>query len=75
LIKTATLLSGKEQDMNTYSVTWIFRNGHQWSNTFATADERQGFVNRCGLVSHPDIDRVYTTDPEGLPIDLKRVAE
>jgi len=67
--------ANKEQDMNTYSVTWIFRNGHEWSNTFATADERQGFVNRVGLVSHPDIDRVYTTDPEGSQIDLKRVAE
>jgi hypothetical protein len=26
------------------------------------------------LVSHPDIDRVYTTDPDGVELDLKRVA-
>ena len=61
--------------MDNYRVTWIFRNQHEWSNTFATTDERQGFVNRVGLVSHPDIDRVYTTDPEGVETDLKRVAE
>lgn len=60
---------------NHYSVTWIFRNGHQWSNTFFTKNERMAFINRCGLVSHPDIDRVYTTDKEGEQIDLKRVAE
>jgi hypothetical protein len=61
--------------MNTYSVTWIFRNGHEWSNTFATTDERMAFINRCGLVSHPDIDRVYTQFNKGEPVDLKRVAE
>ena len=58
-----------------YQVTWIFRNGHEWSNTFATPDERIGFINRCGLVSHPDIHRIYTTDPNGVEKDLKRVAE
>ena len=58
-----------------YRVTWIFRNQHEWHNTFATVDERADFINRCGLVSHPDIDRVYITDPDGVDIDLKRVAE
>ena len=58
-----------------YSVTWIFRNQHEWRNTFRTADERTNFVNRVGLVTHPDIIRVYTTDPDGVDRDLKRVAE
>jgi hypothetical protein len=57
-----------------YRVTWIFRNGHEWNSTFATADERIDHINRVGLVSHPDIDRVYTTDPNGVETDLKRVA-
>jgi len=57
-----------------YRVTWIFRNGHEWHKTFATADERADFINRVGLVSHPDIDRVYTADPDGVEKDLKRVA-
>ena len=60
--------------MDNYRVTWIFRNEHQWSNTFTTPDERIHFINRCGLVSHPDIIRVYITDPEGGDWDLKRVA-
>jgi hypothetical protein len=58
-----------------YSVTWIFRNGHEWSNTFAAPNERMAFINRCGLVSHPDIDRVYIQSDDGPEIDLKRVAE
>jgi len=58
-----------------YRVTWIFRNQHEWNSTFATADERTAHINRVGLVSHPDIDRVYTTDPDGVETDLKRVAE
>jgi hypothetical protein len=60
--------------MDNFKVTWIFRNGHQWSQFFTTADERTNFVNRVGLVTHPDIDRVYITDPDGVDIDLKRVA-
>jgi hypothetical protein len=60
--------------MMDYRVTWIFRNQHEWHKTFATADARTDFINRCGLVSHPDIDRVYTTDPDGVDTDLKRVA-
>ena len=60
--------------MDNYRVTWIFRNGHEWHKTFAAPDARTDFINRCGLVSHPDIDRVYITDPDGVDIDLKRVA-
>jgi hypothetical protein len=58
-----------------YQVTWIFRNGHEWSNTFSTEDQRSDFINRVGLVSHPDIDRVYIQLDNGPEIDLKRVAE
>jgi len=58
-----------------YSVTWIFRNEHEWRNTFSNTDQRTNFINRVGLVTHPDIIRVYTTDPDGLVTDLKRVAE
>jgi hypothetical protein len=58
-----------------YQVTWIFRNEHEWWNIFQNAEERDDFVNRCGLVTHPDIVRVYTTDPDGIDTDLKRVAE
>ena len=60
---------------NLYSVTWIFRNGHEWRNTFANEDQRSNFINRVGLVSHPDIDRVYIQFDDGPKIDLKRVAE
>ena len=58
-----------------YSVTWIFRNEHEWRNTFHNTDQRSNFINRCGLVTHPDIIRVYTTDPDGSVTDIKRVAE
>jgi hypothetical protein len=61
--------------MDNYSVTWIFRNQHEWSNTFTTPDERIHFINCVGLVTHPDIVRIYITDPEGGDWDLKRVAE
>jgi hypothetical protein len=60
--------------MDNFKVTWIFRNQHEWHKTFATADERIHFINRCGLVSHPDIDRVYIQFDDGPKIDLKRVA-
>jgi hypothetical protein len=58
---------------NLYSVTWIFRNNHEWIQSFPTAEERADFINRVGLVSHPDIDRVYTQFNRGESVDLKRV--
>ena len=56
-----------------FKVTWIFRNEHEWTNTFDSANERELFINRCGLVTHPDIVRVFVMDPEGAERDILRV--
>jgi hypothetical protein len=40
------------------AVRWWFRNDHEWIQTFDSAPERDYWINRVGLVTHPDIVRV-----------------
>jgi len=56
-----------------FRVIWVFRNDHEWSNDFVSVAERDDFINRCGLLSHPDIVRVTVQIGEEQR-DLKRVA-
>ncbi|NDH66871.1 MAG: hypothetical protein EBY22_02980 [Gammaproteobacteria bacterium] len=46
-----------------FSLVWHFRNDHVWTNSFESAEERDHFINRCALVSHPDI--VYIAKRDG----------
>jgi hypothetical protein len=42
----------------TAAVRWVFRNDHEWTQTFDSVPARDCWINRVGLVSHPDIVRV-----------------
>lgn len=55
-----------------FKVFWVFRNNHGWTQTFASRDERNHWINSVGLVSHPDIVRVTVYEGEQ-ERDLKRV--
>lgn len=63
--------------MNDYipvaAVRWWFRNDHEWIQTFDSAAERDHWINRVGLVTHPDIVRVTIYEGEDWERDLKRV--
>jgi hypothetical protein len=59
--------------MTQYTLTWQFRNEHEWSKTFASDDERWDFTYRCGLQTHPDIVRITKTDPNGSQQVIKDV--
>ena len=56
-----------------FRVIWVFRNDHEWSKDFDSVAERDDFINRVGLVTHPDIVRVTVQIGEEQR-DLKRVA-
>lgn len=55
------------------SVRWWFRNDHEWWQSFDSNGERDYWIYRVGLITHPDIVRVtiYEGDWEK---DLKRVS-
>ena len=36
-------------------VTWVFRNEHQWTQSFKYDQSLREWINQVGLVSHPDI--------------------
>ena len=55
-----------------FKVFWVFRNDHEWTQTFASRDERDHWINSVGLVSNPDIVRVTVYEGEQ-ERDLKRV--
>ena len=55
------------------AVRWWFRNDHEWIQTFDSAPERDHWINRVGLVSHPDIVRVTIYEGSHFERDLKRV--
>jgi len=57
---------------NNFKVIWVFKNDHEWHKTFDTQDECYDFINRVGLVSHPDIIRVTVSNSDS-ERDLKRV--
>lgn len=59
-------------ELPSFAVRWWFRNDHEWLQTFNTNDERDHWINRVGLVAHPDIVRVTIYDGEQ-EMDLKRV--
>jgi hypothetical protein len=56
----------------TAAVRWWFRNGHEWYQAFDSQAERNHWINRVGLVSHPDIVRVTVYDGD-FNRDLKRL--
>ena len=52
--------------MRPYKVCWTWRTGVGFNERFDTAELACDFVNRTGLVIHPDIDEVCyvnETDP------------
>lgn len=53
------------------TVTWTFRNDHVWSQSFDTEDAVLDFVNRVGLVSHPDIKTIVVKREAGVDLFLK----
>lgn len=53
-------------------VIWVFRNDHIWEQWFDTAAERDHWINRVGLITHPDIVRVTIKEGD-FERDLKRV--
>jgi len=57
----------------TFKVTWVFKNDHEWHKAFDSKDECYDFINRTGLVSHPDIIRVTVSNGDSIERDLKRV--
>lgn len=54
------------------SVSWTFRNEHNWSKTFPNEDTAMEFVVSVGLVSHPDIVSIVVKREAGVDICLKR---
>lgn len=46
-----------------FSLEWHFRNDHVWTHSFESTKERDDYINRCALVSHPDI--VYIAKRDG----------
>jgi hypothetical protein len=59
-------------ELPAFAVRWWFRNDHEWLKTFDSSSERDHFINRVGLVTHPDIVRVTIYEGEWSK-DLKRV--
>lgn len=55
-----------------HTLRWIFRNGHEWSQSFDSELERTYWIARVGLLTHPDIVQVTEINPDG-ERDLKRV--
>ncbi len=55
-----------------HTLRWIFRNGHEWTQTFASELDRAHWIARVGLLTHPDIVQVTEINPDG-ERDLKRV--
>lgn len=53
------------------AVIWQFRNGSIWEQAFNTSAERDHWINRVGLVSHPDIVSVTIREDGGAESDLK----
>ena len=45
-----------------FSVTWVFRNDHEWYKGFRSSDDRDVFVITTGLLTHPDIVRIEFHD-------------
>jgi len=45
-----------------FSVTWTFRNDHDWHKRFRNADARDVFVITTGILTHPDIKRIEFHD-------------
>lgn len=44
------------------SLRWQFRNGHEWENSFPTESEAREYWHRCGLLSDPNIVKVWIND-------------
>jgi len=59
-------------ELPSFAVRWWFRNDHEWLQTFNSNGERDHWINRVGLVTHPDIVRVTIYEGEWEK-DLKRV--
>ena len=55
-----------------YTLRWIFRNGHEWTQTWASAQDRADWIARVVLLTDPNIVQITEIDPEG-ERDLKRV--
>jgi hypothetical protein len=55
-----------------YVLRWIFRNGHEWTQTFPSELERAHWLARVGLLNHTDIVQVTEINPDG-ERDLKPV--
>jgi hypothetical protein len=41
---------------------WKFRNGHEWENSFRTESDAREYWHRCGLLSDPNIVKVWIDD-------------
>lgn len=54
------------------TVSWTFRNDHTWTQSFEDEDKATDFVNRVGLVSHPDIESILVKREAGVDICLKK---
>jgi hypothetical protein len=53
------------------AVRWWFHNDHEWIQTFDSAAERDYWINRVGLVTHPDIVRVTIYEGADWEMNLK----
>lgn len=58
-----------------YRLFWTFRNHHQWENTFPDYETMVGYVNTCGMISHPDIVLIVYRDRNGNHHTLKENGE
>jgi hypothetical protein len=41
-----------------FQLIWVFSNDHEWHRNFHSLVEREQFIRRTGLLTHPDIVRV-----------------
>lgn len=57
-----------------YRLFWVFRNHHQWEQVFPDYETMVGYINTCGLMSHPDIRTIVYKDAKGLHHTLKHGA-
>jgi hypothetical protein len=44
-------------------LSWIFRNGHEWSKAFDSVEQAENHVYKLDLIKNWSIDRVWIDSP------------
>lgn len=51
--------------MNKLELTWVFKNGHVWTNTFNTMEQVSDYVWSGALIDDPNVISVYLDTNHG----------